>query len=358
MSEQSPKPPLSLGDHAPRWLRTVGVRSWLYLGVAIWAVVVYAFLSAIAGLVVPLIIAVVIGMLFYPVVDALESRHVPRALGSILVMLMLLVVLIAALWLMVVGVVDNAGEIGQQLNNGIAALTVWVVGLNLPADLIQRLVQSALDIVPTLASGLASFFTSGFSSAIAFFWGMFMGAFLLFYLLSDWHNLSAWIGRNLGLPETLGAALVSDATAAIRSYFYALTLSSIVVSVSIALTMALLGLPLAFTIAIVTMVTSYVPYLGAIFSGAFAFLVALGSGGLSEALIVLAVVLLMQNVIQTVMQNKLASDQLQLHPLATFVSTILGATLAGLIGATLGAPVTAMLISARQRFREHRWEAE
>ena len=42
------------------------------------------------------------------------------------------------------------------------------------------------------------------------------------------------------------------------------------------------------------------------------------AGGLTEAVIVLAVVLLMQNVIQTVMQNKMASDQLQLHPLVAF----------------------------------------
>ncbi|MCB0193489.1 MAG: AI-2E family transporter [Anaerolineae bacterium] len=345
-------------DYSPLWLRVAGVHSWLYLGLVLWSAVIFSLLSAMAGLVVPLIISIIMSMLFYPVVDWLEARRLPRALGSLLVMLLVLTTSITVLWLMVVGVLGQADEIGRQLNAGLVGLNAWMLELNLPGDVVETLANSARGVAPTMLSGLASFFSTSFSSAIAFLTGAFVGSFLLFYLLSDWHRLIGWIGSHLGVPPALGAVLVADTTKAIRLYFYALTLSSIVVSVSIGLTMWLLGLPLAFTIALVTMVTSYVPYLGAIFSGAFAFLVALGSGGLDQALIVLAVVLVMQNVIQTLMQNKMASDQLKMHPLVTFISTIVGGTLAGLLGATLGSPLAATLISAHERLNEHRQAAE
>lgn len=96
------------------------------------------------------------------------------------------------------------------------------------------------------------------------------------------------------------------------------------------------------------MVTSYVPYLGAIVSGIFAFLVALGAGGVGAAVVVLVIVLLMQNIIQTIIQNRLASNQLQLHPLVTFIATILGGMVFGVLGAMLATPLTAAVIRARE----------
>jgi predicted PurR-regulated permease PerM len=52
-----------------------------------------------------------------------------------------------------------------------------------------------------------------------------------------------------------------------------------------------LGVPLAFTIALITLTTSYIPHLGAIFAGAFATLIALGSNGIQTAVVLLVVVL-------------------------------------------------------------------
>ncbi len=104
-------------------------------------------------------------------------------------------------------------------------------------------------------------------------------------------------------------------------------------AVLIGATMLVLGLPLAFTVALVTFATSYIPYLGAIFSATFACLVAIGSGSLTQAFVLLVVILVVQNVVQTVMSTKLTSDRLSLHPIASLVSTIVGASLGGLFGA-------------------------
>lgn len=328
-------------------LLTMGLRSWLYLGIAACVIAILFVLSAVASLVVPLVISAVIAMLFYPVIDWLAERQVPRLAGALGVMLGLFTVLVGSLWLAVYGVLSQTTQITQLLEAGLAALEEWEALLNLPIGMFDWMLTNALNALPQIAAGLGAFFSSSFSGAIALFVGLFLSAFLLYYLLSDWHGIVGWLAHNIGLAPELGETVINNTTQAVRRYFYALTLSSIVVSVSIGSTMALLGLPLAFTIGLVTMVTSYVPYLGAIVSGVFACLVALGSGGISTAIMVLVVVLLMQNIIQTIIQNRLASNQLQLHPLVTFIVTILGGTLAGVMGAMLATPATAAVIRAR-----------
>ena len=138
-----------------------------------------------------------------------------------------------------------------------------------------------------------------------------------------------------------------------RQGFAALTVSSLITAAIITATMVAPGIPLAFTVALVTFVASYIPYLGAIFSTAFACLVALGSAGVTEALILLVVILIVQNVVQTVVTTKLTSDRLAIHPIANIISTLVGASLAGLLGATLSAPVLAMAIRITRRIRQY-----
>jgi predicted PurR-regulated permease PerM len=216
MSYRSPEPGSSLFDAVAPWLRVLGVRSWLFLGIAAFMSVVFSVLSAISGIIVPLVFAIVIGMLFYPVVDMLARYGVPRVAGSMLVALLLLAVVVAVLWMMVVGILQQTGTISREITAGIAALKEWLISLNLSAETVDQLVRSARSAAPGAAAGLASFFTSSFSSVIAFLVGLFLGLVLLFYLLYDWHSIMGWVACHLSVPEDLGAMLVKDATSSIR----------------------------------------------------------------------------------------------------------------------------------------------
>jgi predicted PurR-regulated permease PerM len=151
------------------------------------------------------------------------------------------------------------------------------------------------------------------------------------------------------VPADLGQGIVTDATRSFRDYFYVLTLSSLPVAVIVALTAVFLGVPLAFTIGLVTFVTSYVPYLGALVSSVFALLIAFGSGGPVAAIVMLVVILVAQNVVQPIIQRQLERNALDLHPIVSFGSTIVGSVLIGVLGATLSAPTVAMVLRVRQR---------
>jgi predicted PurR-regulated permease PerM len=181
--------------------------------------------------------------------------------------------------------------------------------------------------------------------------GIYIAFFLLYYLLSDWHNLCTWVGGHLGVGEKTGVDMVNGATSAVRTYFYALTLANIPVALAVGLTMALLGLPLAIPVAIVTLITCYIPYLGAIVSATFAGLVALGAGGVWEAAIVIAVILVMQNFVDPIITNYKASDELEMNPIVTLLSTIGGGILFGALGATLASPIAAVMINMHAKLK-------
>lgn len=326
----------------------------MLIGIVLIASIIYSALATVSGLVVPLVVATVIGMLASPLVDRLENLKIPRPLGSLLVLVGILAAIIGSAVIALNGVIDQGDEIGRQLTAGFERVDGWLEGLDVDAGVADQRLEQAKQFGVDLIPGLAGWFTSAFSGVLSFVAGCFLAFFLLYFILVDWGSLRDWVGAHLGVPEDLGRDVVDDATAVIRQGFAALTVSSAATAVIIGLTMLLLGVPLAFTVALVTFVTSYIPYLGAIFSGAFAFLVALGAGGLTEAVVLLAVILIVQNVVQTVMTTKLTSDRLSLHPIANLISTIIGAAVAGILGATLSAPVLAMTIRISQRVQSYR----
>lgn len=352
MTNQTPDQQETFVDGVSSGLRTWGTRSWFYLGIALWVLAIIFFLSAISGLVVPLVIAVVIGMICYPLVDKLAAYRVNRTIGSLLVIALVIAVLVGTLWVTWVGIFSQSDEMVTEVEAGLTSLANWS-NLNVPTELIEQIRTKALEALPELASGIASFGLSGFSGIMAFFVGGFTALFLLFYLLDDWGGVSGWVGHHLGVPDDLGQTLVADATSAIRIYFYALTLANLPVAIAVGLTMWLLDLPLAIPVALVTMITSYIPFLGAIISAAFAALVALGAGGIVDAMIILVVIIGLQNIVDPIVTNSVASNKLEMSPIVTLLTTLGGGILFGALGATLANPVTAVLIDVRERIRAY-----
>jgi predicted PurR-regulated permease PerM len=100
--------------------------------------------------------------------------------------------------------------------------------------------------------------------------------------------------------------------------------------------------------------TSFIPYLGAFVAGAFAVIIALGSGGAETALIVLIAVIISNGGIQTAINNWALGTSLNLHPLAVLLATTVGGAVAGVIGMILAAPALALAVQVTKRLREYR----
>ena len=102
-------------------------------------------------------------------------------------------------------------------------------------------------------------------------------------------------------------------------------------------------MPLAFVLAVVTFFAGFIPIIGAVTAGALAVVIALVSNGLINALLVLALILLVQQIEGNVLQPVLQSKAMGLHAAIVLLSVTVGSTLAGIIGAFLAVPVAATI---------------
>jgi predicted PurR-regulated permease PerM len=320
-----------------RALRAAGIRAWSIVGIVLVAVIAYLGFSTFSTFIVPLVVAVVLGMIFEPVASLL-GRVMPRQLASLLVLVGICALAVVVVVVVVIGIIDQGRD--------------WLAARGITLTFVDDIQGQLATFVDQILPGLLSYVPGAFSGIASFFIGAFIALFILYFIIAEWGTLTKWAGANLGLPADLGSGIVDDATRSFRDYFYVLTIASLPVAGMVWVTALVMGVPLGFTIALVTFVTSYVPYIGALISSIFALLIAFGAGGIVPALVMLVVILVAQNVVQPIVQRQMERNALDLHPIAGFGSTIIGSVLFGILGATLSAPAVAMVMRMRQRIQE------
>jgi len=117
---------------------------------------------------------------------------------------------------------------------------------------------------------------------------------------------------------------------------------ALVDAVGIGVGVAVVGVPLAVPIGALVFFSSFVPLIGALVSGFAAVLVALAWGGITPALLVLAIVLVVQQLEGQVLDPLIQARMVRLHPLAVMLSITVGTLIAGLAGAMLAVPVVSV----------------
>ena len=333
------------GADVPTWFRNAGVGAWLLLGIAGVLALLLVLIALVADVAIPLAIAAVLAAILVPLADRLERWRVPRWLGATFVLILALSMIVVTIAVVINGLTSQSDEIWAQVE---ASFKQVDNGAESSDGASGGLVDAAHEVVRVLTSGVLG---SLFSSAGSLVVGSVLAMFMLLFLLKDWEQIVGWSAGRLGLPPALGRSVLDGTVNAFRGYAAGLTLIGAANAVVVAIGALVLGVPLAGTIALVSFVTSYVPYLGAFVSGAFAVLIAYGSGGLGDAVAMLAIVLLANNTIQNVVEPFAFGTRLRLHPLAVLLTVTTATLLFGVMGAILAAPLTSAAVNAYHALR-------
>jgi putative heme transporter len=332
------------GLQTPNWFRTLGVGAWLALGIAGVIALALFLVALVAEVAIPLAIAAVLAAILVPLVDRLQRWHVPRWLGATFVLILALSAVVATIAAVVNGITSQSDEIWAQLEGSLQQVDESA-SLPGPSD---QLVTVAHELIRLLTTGLLG---SVFGSATTLVVGSVLAVFMLLFLLKDWDQLNTWAASHVGLPEATGRSILGGTVTAFRGYAAGLTVIGAANAVVVAIGAVVLGVPLVGTIALVSFITSYVPYLGAFVAGAFAVLIAYGSGGLGDAIAMLAIVLLANNTIQNIVEPLAFGNRLRLHPLAVLLTVTTATMLFGVMGAILAAPLTSAAVNAVDQLR-------
>jgi putative heme transporter len=345
---------LSAVFSAPRWLRDLGVASWLLVGVAALLVGVTWILGLTSTIVEPVLVGLVVATVASPAVSWLQQRRVPRALGALLVLLAVIALATVIALLVVGGIRGQSDAIASQANAGADKFQAWLedLGVNQSgASAASNDVKSSTsDIISTLVRGVATGI-SGLTS-IGFF--LAFTAFSLFILLKDGPKLRAWTEGHLGVPGSVARTITANVISSMRRYFLGTSIVASFNAVVVGLGALLLDVPLAGTIAVVTLVTAYIPFVGAVVAGAFAVVLALGAKGTTTALIMLVIVLLANGLLQNIVQPIAMGATLRMNPLLILVVTISAGAFFGMAGMILAAPLTSAAIHISGELRKAR----
>ncbi|HEX5954627.1 MAG TPA: AI-2E family transporter [Solirubrobacterales bacterium] len=112
-------PVRSVQFSAPTWLRDLGFASWLLVGFVLIIVGAIWLLGQTSTIVMPVILAAVLGAVAGPAVGWLEYHRVPRIGGAILVLLGLVVIGIVVFLLVFGGISAQSGGISTKLNQAL-----------------------------------------------------------------------------------------------------------------------------------------------------------------------------------------------------------------------------------------------
>ncbi|MFD7629093.1 AI-2E family transporter [Streptomyces sp. NPDC059851] len=327
----------------PRWLPRAVL---LVLGlVACYQLGSWAFHQLI-GLLVNVLIAFFLALAIEPAVSGMAARGMRRGLATFLVFLGVFVAsvgFVVLLGSMLAGqIVDMVEDFPRYLDSVINTINATfhtelsrlaIQDSLLRSDWLQKYAQDSasgvLDVSATLLGGLFRLLTVGLFS---------------FYFAADGPRLRR------ALCSVLPPAKQSEvlraweiAVAKTGGYLYSRGLMALVSGAAHYVLFAVLGVPYAPALAVwVGLVSQFIPTIGTYLAGALPTLIAFTVNPW-YALYVLGFVVVYQQFENYVLQPKLTSRSVDIHPAVAFGSVIAGTALLGAVGALIAIPAVATL---------------
>ena len=291
---------------------------------------------------IPVLLALIVASALYPLVAWLRRHGVPSVLATTIAFVGVLAAAAGVLWLLV------AAFAGQW-----PALQASAVdGLQQVQDVLHELPVRVTDgQIEDAVSGLVDFVTSarfgagaiaGISAVTNVVTGAVLSAVILFFFLKDgpaiWEFLlRPFTGAQYDRARRIGDRVVTTLGGYVRGTAAVAAFDAVAIGTGL----AVLGVPLTIPLAVVAFVTSFIPMIGAPIAGTLAALVTLVALGPVKAVIVVAIVVLVNQIEGNFLQPVLMGRTLRLHGLVILVGLTAGTVLGGVTGALLAVPLIA-----------------
>ncbi|WP_405502824.1 AI-2E family transporter [Streptomyces niveus] len=342
-------------------LRTSARASVELLVILVMAGVTLWLLGRMWSVVWPLIVGLLLTTLTWPPARFLRRHGWPPALAASVVMVLFLAAAVGVAALIAVPVASQSGELATGVADGIDKVREWAAGppLNIDDDEITGALDSGMARLQDSVGSMVTTVVTGVSTVVNGVVTAVLALFLMFFFLKDGPKFLPWLTRQLpgrlatDIPvvaarswDTLGAFVRSQAFVGLLD------------AVFIGLGLWIVDVPLVLPLAVLTFVSAFVPVVGALFAGLVAVLIALVSNGPTDALIVLAVIIVVQQLEGNVFQPMVQSRGLGLHAAVILLAVTLGASLAGIVGSLLAVPIAALIAVVWNYVREQLTDPE
>lgn len=332
------------GIETPFVLRFAAAWAWRLLLVvaAVW--VLLQLFSLLSVVLVPVIIGLLLTAAASPAADRLEGWGLPRGVATVLVVLTGLALIAALVTLVAQQFSSGFADLRDQFDRSLGELERYLADLGLSRNQLQSFFDRIRDGVGSGQDNLGGTVVKTATTAGHLVAGLFIVLFSTIFFIYDGRGIWGWI---VGLFPARARGRVQGsgerAWAVLTAYVRATAVIAAVDALGIALVAWILGLPLVVPLAVLVFLGSFIPVVGATISGTVAVAVALVSQGPVQALIMLAGVVGVQQLEGHVLQPFLMGRLVRVHPLAVVVVIAIGGFVAGIFGALIAVPLTAII---------------
>ena len=347
----------------PRPVRVAADWAWRLLVIAAAVLALLLLADRLKLLILAVFVATLLTALLLPG-GALGAAGLPRVArvrhhGGARRRVGVLALLLAAL---AVQIGNSFTDLGDKFADGLTQIRGWLRDtFGIDDATLQRYLQEVWDAIQSNRNGLLSGALSGTRIALEVLSGAAIALFATVFMLLDGEAIWAWCVRLFPRRSQGGVHEVGQRSwLVLTAYVRGTVLIAFVDAVCIGLALAILRVPLAVPLAALVFVGAFVPIVGAFVSGFVAVVVALATRGPVVALLVLAAIIVIQQVEGHLLQPLVMGRLVRLHPLGIVVAVTAGTVLAGLVGAVVAVPLAAVLVtvfgyySARSRRGDHR----
>ncbi len=349
MNEKSPA--------SPRW----GSTTKLIVGLSFVAVVA-ALLITFRTIIGPLILAFMLAYLLHPVIAWLSKMlSISWRMTVNLLYVLIVLLLIGSFTAAGLAIIQQIQSLIGFIQRNVTAIPDLVTELSSQSyklgpfefslakyDLTSLIDQILAAVQPALgqAGSLISSFASG--AAVTISWALFV-LLISYFLLAESRRVSDEL-VSVDIPGYSGDVrrLGEELRNIWNSFLRGQLIIILLVVLSYAVLMSVLGVRFAIGIAILAGLARFVPYLGPLILWIVAILVSYFQGGnyfgltqIYYSLLVVGFGFLLDQVFDNLVGPRLLGQSLGIHPAAVLVTAIVAARLIGLIGLVLAAPVLA-----------------
>ena len=318
-------------------------------------------LSRVSFLIIPVMVAALLAGLLNPVAGWLRSRRLPNGAAVAITVLGFIGLIAGSLALVGRQLVSGFGELWTEALVGVEQVQGWLSDgpLHLTADQMDQYLREASAALQNNSSSILSGALSFGSTAGHFAAGLVLALFILIFFLLEGDRIWAFLVRLL--PRNARAATFGAGRrgwTSMVSYARIQMFVAFVDAVGIGVGAAIIGVPLALPLSVLVFIGSFIPVVGALVTGAVAVLLALVANGPVNALIMLGIVLLVQQLESHILQPLVMGKAVALHPVAVILTVAAGSYLAGIPGALFSVPILAVANSAIRYIAGRTWEHE
>jgi predicted PurR-regulated permease PerM len=307
----------------------------------------------------PFIVGLLFVYLLSPGVDILARRGLPRWLAILVLYAVVAVVVVQGLSILIRPLISqlalfvaDAPRYAAAVQELLDALARAYQGLDLPIE-VRRLIDDAVGRFLGAVSGIDPSVLLPVATSLAALVGNVVGYLIVpvwaFYILKDRSQLLA--GLEAQLPRSWrdeARTIAGIVDRVIGRWLRAQLILGTVVGVVTFVGLLVLGAVvdpvfghLAVLLAVIAGILELLPIIGPTIAAIPAALIGL-TVGLEATVLVLALYVVIQQLENNLLVPKIQGDAVRLHPSVVIFAIVLGATIAGLLGAILALPVTAV----------------